>query len=356
MAVNPRAPSACIVNYNGAAYLETLLSALSAHGRRLERVVLIDNGSRDKSLSIVETRFPWVEVIRLSENRGPGAARNRGMAALDADRILFLDNDVEISAGCIEALEDALNRYPEATLAMPSVRYGHKKDVVQFFGAGCHFLGLMQIMPRDAPPGTAMRDTAPIQALVTACFMMDRHRYQRLLCFDESFFFNLEDLDFSLRTRLAGHQILSVPAAVCFHYGGTAGISYRDGREYPAGRVPFLIRNRWQVLVKCYGKRTLALLAPALALYESVQLVGVIRRGWFRQWLRSLKFVKTHLGGILRNRRLIQDSRRLPDREYLRGGRLPITAGAAGPGGGKRLVKLLGDITNAYWDWIQRWI
>lgn len=60
------------------------------------KVILIDNGSTDKSGVICdayarkETRF---KIIHFDQNRGPGAARNFGIRKAAADYVMFVDSD-----------------------------------------------------------------------------------------------------------------------------------------------------------------------------------------------------------------------------------------------------------------------
>ena len=62
----------------------------------------------------------------------------------------------------------------------------------------------------------------------------------------------------------------------------------------------------------------------ALALFELVQLLGALRRGWLRSWLAAAGRTAGSLPEIVARRRAVQQGRRLPDREILVGGPLPF--------------------------------
>jgi glycosyltransferase involved in cell wall biosynthesis len=63
-------------------------------------IIVVDDGSRDASLSIARSFEPDVRVVT-GPNRGASAARNSGIAATTAPWILFLDSDDLLEAGTL---------------------------------------------------------------------------------------------------------------------------------------------------------------------------------------------------------------------------------------------------------------
>jgi GT2 family glycosyltransferase len=346
----------CVVNYNGEHLLEECLGSIFAASDRIQEILLIDNGSQDNSIKLVDQLFPAAVIIALGENRGPGAARNVGLQRASCSRVLFVDNDVAIAPECIESLCKSLDDHPEAALAMPSVRFHHNREKVQFDGADCHYLGLMILHNTNVMVDKVISKERTINTIVTACFMIDRSRTGSNHFFDESFVFNYEDFDFGLRTRLLGREIVSVPAAHCYHQEGTEGLSYRPGRGYPKRRVRYLIRNRWQTVLKCYRLRTLLLLFPMLLVYEIFQLIGVFKKGWALKWLRSVFWLAFHLPAIFSKRQAVQASRRTTDAAILQNAPLPFTDDLAVGRTEKWILSGLNTLSNWYWDTIGKYI
>ncbi len=345
----PAPVSAVVVNYNGELCLEPTLTALFHQGHVLTEVLLVDNASTDGSLPLVRTRFPSVRILSLAGNLGPAAARNAGYRAAACDRILFLDNDVLPEPGCTKELLRALAAHRAAAVATPRIVYADRSDTIQYDGGECHFMGLMALPNADRPVASAPVATREIDSMISACFLVDRGRLGLAAPFDPDFFIYLEDHDFGLRTRIAGHTMLSVPAALCRHGAGTRGLSLRETGRYTPMRVLCLIRNRWLVLLRDYSARTLLLLAPALLLYEAAQLAAALRKGWLAEWQKAFRFVRDHRREILRERRAVQASRVVPDRRLLRGGPLPFTSRLVG-GRLERLGQgLLDAVLSAWW-------
>ncbi len=69
-------------------------------------VIVVDNGSRDGTAALAESR--GVRVLRRERGAGPGAARNDGATAASADVIAFTDADCEPSPGWLAAAVGAL--------------------------------------------------------------------------------------------------------------------------------------------------------------------------------------------------------------------------------------------------------
>jgi GT2 family glycosyltransferase len=337
------------VNHDGERCLEPTLAALLGQTPPPDEVLLVDNASTDGSLALVRARFPGVRILSLGENRGPAAARDAGYDAARLRHVLFLDNDVVLEPGCLGALLRALGEHPGAAVATPRILHASRPDTIQYDGGECHFMGMMALPNAEHPVASASAGTREIDSMISACCLVDRRLVGRRPPFDPDFFIYLEDHDFGLRTRIAGHAMLSVPSARCLHGAGTPGLSLRETGRYTPMRVLCLIRNRWLVLLKDYSLRTLLLLAPAFLVYEGAQLAISVRKGWMPEWRRALRFVLDHRHEILMERRRIQASRLVADRRLLRGGPLPFTDRLAAGGLERVGQHLLSGALRAWW-------
>lgn len=86
--------------YNGEPYivgaLGRLLRFLDEHSRELPtwEILLVDDGSTDRTTDIVARQFPRVQVLRNAKNRGKGAVVRQGMLAARGDFRIFIDADM----------------------------------------------------------------------------------------------------------------------------------------------------------------------------------------------------------------------------------------------------------------------
>jgi GT2 family glycosyltransferase len=110
-------------------------------------------------------------------------------------------------------------------------------------------------------PSKAYDAPCEVGAVSGAAFLMRRELFEHLGGFDASFFLYMEDVDLSLRARLAGKRILYVPEAVVYH-----DYQLHFGRR----KIFYQERNRYRMLLKIFRWRTLLALLPALLLAEAV--------------------------------------------------------------------------------------
>lgn len=339
----------CVVNHEGAGVLPATLRAVLALEPPAAEIVLVDNASRDDGVAAACALVPGLRLLRLPANEGPGPARDAGCRAACHDRVLFLDNDVRPDPDCAATLWRALEAHPDAAFAMARVCHAHAPGIIQFDGAAAHALGMMTLEHAEWPLAAAPVATREIGSLVTACFMVDRRRWGGEPLCDPAFFIHFEDHELGLRARLLGWRVLAVPAARALHGSGTPGLSLRATGRFTDVRVYHTIRNRWQVILKLYERRTLLALAPALLLFELCQIAGAVRRGWLGHYLRAAAWLLANRRDLIRRRRAIQRRRRLPDTALLSGGPPPF----AGPLLAGRLeraaARLLARAVDANW-------
>ena len=345
-----------MINYNGVNYLRASLPAALKQAERFQEILVVDNGSTDGSLDLLAREFPSVRVVPLGENRGACGARNAGIREARTDLLLFLDNDVILLEGCVERLVEALEAHPDAILAAPSVMYASAPEIVQYCGADNHYLGLMIPRQENVPLAQIGGGIRRTDSLVTACFLVDRTRLVDPEPFDELYFIYMDDHDFAIRQRALGNAILAVPEAHVLHGEGQAGLSIRKLGKYSERRVYLLIRNRWLFLLKHYGWRSLALLSPILVVYECAQLVIVIKKGWLREWARAVGWIVRQFPTVLARRRVVQSTRKLPDRDFLSNGPIPFRAELAS--GRVELAgrRALDFVTACYWQGVRRFL
>jgi glycosyltransferase involved in cell wall biosynthesis len=81
--------------YNNEKYATAAIASILSQIFPVRKVIIVDDGSSDRSAEIVEQYFahePRVKLVR-GEHRGASATRNRGIAQSDAEFIAFLDSD-----------------------------------------------------------------------------------------------------------------------------------------------------------------------------------------------------------------------------------------------------------------------
>jgi glycosyltransferase involved in cell wall biosynthesis len=104
--------SIVIPTYNAARFIPGLLDSIfSQHAENFE-VIIVDDCSTDNTVEIAE-KYP-VRVIALESNAGPAKARNIGVKKANGYIIFFLDADVIVLDGTIQAVREYFNENPES--------------------------------------------------------------------------------------------------------------------------------------------------------------------------------------------------------------------------------------------------
>ncbi len=84
--------SVIIPAYNAEATIARTLQSILAQTVLPHEIIVIDDGSRDRTCQIVQTFVPHVKLIK-QPNAGPAAARNHGVRVATGEWIAFLDSD-----------------------------------------------------------------------------------------------------------------------------------------------------------------------------------------------------------------------------------------------------------------------
>lgn len=108
--------SVVIPLYNKAAYVERAIRSALAQGEAVGEIVVVDDGSRDNSASVVEAlREPKVKLVR-QPNGGVSVARNRGIEEAKGEFICFLDADDMYVEGFVDEILALIAQFPAACL------------------------------------------------------------------------------------------------------------------------------------------------------------------------------------------------------------------------------------------------
>lgn len=120
--------SVIIPVYNAAGTLRRCLDSLICQTKGRAELILINDGSKDESLSICreyERHFPEIRVID-QLNAGASAARNAGLDAAEGTYITFVDSDDYVPSNYF----DLLDRTEDVDFAIYSYVRGVGKDLI----------------------------------------------------------------------------------------------------------------------------------------------------------------------------------------------------------------------------------
>jgi dolichyl-phosphate beta-glucosyltransferase len=114
--MSPEAPELSIIipSYNEELRLPATLSSIAAYIRSSKRrieVIVVDDGSKDKTVAVAEqfrNEIPALRVVSNGENRGKGYSVRHGMQEARGDIVLFTDADLSAPIEEVEKLLPAM--------------------------------------------------------------------------------------------------------------------------------------------------------------------------------------------------------------------------------------------------------
>ncbi len=220
--MNRKIPQATVIipNWNGAGHLRECLDSLAAQTFRDFETLLVDNGSTDASVSLVERDYPWVRVIGLAQNLGFSTAVNVGIRESQSEYVVLLNNDTRARRDWLEALIRDMSHWPEASFAASRMLRYEPPHLVD--SAGDHFSllsGAGNNIGAGDPEGLH-KQPAWIFGACAGAAIYRRSLFEDIGVFDEDFFLVFEDVDLDLRAQVAGHHCLYIPDAVVLHKRG----------------------------------------------------------------------------------------------------------------------------------------
>jgi GT2 family glycosyltransferase len=199
------------------------LDSLAKAGYATDHVIVWDNGSTDGTVETLTAEFPAVKLGRSDQNLGVASGRNaaaRLAVELLAPRyILFLDNDMLVTKGFVEALvgpfagNDKLAQTTAKILTMNEPRRVNAAggSHVNFVTGTIAPIGFGEV---DGGQFDTARECLPGGGGT----MVRADVFSLLAGFDTVFDpYGPEDLDFSFRVRKAGYRAAYVPEAVVYH-------------------------------------------------------------------------------------------------------------------------------------------
>ncbi len=242
-----------VLNYNGRHLLPECLPSIldaAAASRYRCRVTVIDNASRDDSVSWLRDSYPEVSVIE-HLNRGL-CSYNDVLPELthDGDVAILLNNDIKLHPGAVDPLVEPFlcnaSRTVDSKCFMTAPRCRRFDDeTYEGFRTAIRWRwGLVQATALY--PGHEANIGIPGQtASAGAVMAVDCRKFISLGGFDPLYLpGRLEDLDFAFRGYQTGYHALYVPHSLAWHKGmaSFAAAFGEDGCDWLALRNTLLFQ------------------------------------------------------------------------------------------------------------------
>jgi GT2 family glycosyltransferase len=297
--------SVLIVAYESGDDLRKTLPALLDELGDGDELIVVDNKPGDGSVAVVRELAPAARVVTPGGNTGFAGGANAGAAAAQGDLLVLLNPDAVPQPGWGEAIRRPWLQ-DRGWAAWQALVADGKLETINSAGNPVHFTGIVWAGGHGRPLAEA---PAPgeVPAASGACLAILLSEWRRAGGFPAEYFMYHEDVDLSVRLRMAGGAVGIEPTAVVAHdYDFSAS----------ADKWRWLERNRLAFIVRAYPGPLLALLAPALLATELALLPVAAAGGWGGQKLRANAEFIRWLPRLLRERPALQRQRAISAAEF----------------------------------------
>lgn len=245
-------------------------------------VYVADNASTDASVEMLRREFPSVHLIILDKNNGFADGYNLALKQVEAEYVVLLNSDVEVTDHWLVPLAAYLDAHPEAAACQPKIRSWRDKKMFEYAGAAGGFIDrygypfcrgrVMGVVEEDK----GQYDTVlPVFWTTGAALFIRLADYREAGGLDGRFFAHMEEIDLCWRLRARGRRLVCVPQSVVYHVGGAT-----LKKENP--RKTFLnFRNNLLMLYKNLPQEELCHVMRARAVLDYVAAVSFALKGQF---------------------------------------------------------------------------
>lgn len=272
------------------------------------KIYIVDNCSSLESIKYLKDTYS--EAIILPRPDGNyTAANNLGFKTAIEDGCKYLvtvNMDTEMKSNWLSELVQALEINPSAGIAQSKILLYPKNDAdkkqpkINSLGNVIHFLGF----GFTSGYGEMDREISgypEISGYASGCsFIIRQEIFQKIGGYNEEFYMYHDDLEISLKVKLAGYKIILAPRSVILH-------KYEFSRS--VNMIYYMERNRYLTLLSFYPPYLLALIfIPALAMDLGMLLYSTLN-GWLKTELKIYGYFCRfkNYDKILRERRKIRE-------------------------------------------------
>jgi len=268
--------SIIVISWNTSGLLHQCLNSIYETSCRFSfEVIVVDNGSSDDSVSMVEKCFPSVILLKNRQNLGFASANNQGLAIGQGRYFMLLNSDTIVLPGAVDALVEAANRHPHVGVLGPKILNMNgtlQKSWSSFPSFISELVGGNFRIRKPVPNVPNMYD---VDWIMGACMLVRSETILDVGKMDEDYFFYSEETDWCFRIKKKNWKVWYLSSAEIYHLGG--GSTNRGS----TAQLVRLYQGKLLYFQKNHGRLVTTLLRLGLAIGNSL---GILRRLIFINW------------------------------------------------------------------------
>ncbi len=193
------------------------------------RVVVVDNASTDGSVTWLKQHYPKVSIIENGENYGFARGNNIAIEQSQAEYVVLLNNDVEVTPTWLSALVSRADRFATLGAVAPKLLHFERRNEFEYAGAAG---GLLDNFGYPFARGRIFHtlevdegqydDQHECFWATGAALLLRRSALMDVGLLDESFFMHMEEIDLCWRLRRSGYTVHCETSVAVYHIGGAS--------------------------------------------------------------------------------------------------------------------------------------
>jgi hypothetical protein len=191
--------SIIILNWNGRENLRNCLNSIKRNtGYPAYEVIVVDQGSTDGSVEMLEGEFPWVRVIKNPRNYGIPRGTNQAFEIAEGDYFFILGNDTLVAEGWLENAVKIMESDPRISTV------------------GSTQISFESYYSKNYKPRSIVRQRANVNSVG---MLIKRKVYERIGGYDEANFspYGGDETDWNFRAANLGYCIVEAGNVIIAH-------------------------------------------------------------------------------------------------------------------------------------------
>ena len=290
--------SVIVLNWNNYDIIEQCLDSLLHQSHKNLEIIVVDNGSTDGSMEIIQSRYPQIILLPQAKNLGFAGGVNRGIEQASGEYIALLNSDAVADSHWIQNLLEGIQDVEVVwSCASKMLDYFDKAKIdsagIRIFRTG-----------RATDRGHCEQDIGQYDSReeifgpCAGAALYRRQIIEGLGGFDEDFFAYLEDVDLAWRAQMEGFKTIYCPKAVVYHIRSKSTSKTSSFQRY------YGARNRILIVLKNMPFLQLSINLPFIFFFEFLSvLYDSVKYRDFAQIKGKFDAVKT-IFKIMKKRRV----------------------------------------------------
>lgn len=242
--------SVLILSYNGKYLLDDAIKSYQENSYGNFTIVVIDNGSIDRTDEYVKNNYPDVHLKRIEKNAGYSGGFNVGLDYafnhLNADYALITNNDVIADKDIISELVKVASTDSKIGFTTGKVYFNEKKDTLQTVGMKYDPVRLNGGHIGNQEVDKGQYDEVTERYFADDVFtLVNKNLYKEIGGYDTEFVLQAEQFDWQMRAKQKGYKIMFTPNAKLWHKESMTIGKHSPTKLYYDARNPMIVLMKY---------------------------------------------------------------------------------------------------------------